>query len=175
MPPQLWYDYDQFNYDKPVITLDDIRRVNPQRHEMEQLTGIVWVSDSADPIELVGFKDLGEEEFWIKGHMPGYPLMPGVLICESAAQLAGFYARKNDILKAGDYIGFGGMDAVPFRKPIYPPARLIIGVRSKRIKPKMRAEFEFQAVVENDLVAHGGLHGVPISRSQSVATQREST
>ena len=172
MPPQLWYDLDQYNYDKPLISLDEIRRVNPQRHEMEQLSGIVYISETADPIEVIGFKDLGEDEFWVKGHMPGYPLMPGVLICECAAQLAGFYARKFDVLKAGDYIGFGGMDEVRFRKPIYPPSRLIIAARSTRIKPKMRAEFEFQAVVNNELVAQGSLHGVPISRAQGVSTQR---
>lgn len=170
MPPQLFFDYAQFNYDRPLFNLDQVRQVNPQRHEMEQLTGVVYIE--RDPLEAIGFKDLTEEEFWVKGHMPGYPLMPGVLICEAAAQLASFYSKKFDVLQAGDYIGFGGMDQVRFRVPIYPPARLILGLRGARVKPKVRAEFDFQAVVDNTLVAHGTIIGVPINRAQSISSRR---
>jgi 3-hydroxyacyl-[acyl-carrier-protein] dehydratase len=170
MPPPLFFDYGSFNYDRPQFNLDQVRGINPQRHEMEMLSGVVHVN--TDRQEVVGFKDLTTEEFWVKGHMPGYALMPGVLICEAAAQLAGFYARKYDILKAGDYIGFGGMSEVVFRAPIYPPARMIIGAKGGRIRPKIRAEFEFQAVVDGVLVAHGSIIGVPISRTQSVSSRK---
>ena len=170
MPPQLYFDYDQFNYDRPKYNLDQVRQVNPQRHEMEQLSGVVHVDK--DALEIIGFKDITEDEFWVKGHMPGYPLMPGVLICEAAAQLAAFFARKFDLLQSGDYVGFGGMDEVRFRAPIYPPCRLIIGIRGGRIKPRLRAEFSFQAVVDGQLVAHGGIIGVPISRTQSIGTRK---
>ena len=34
----------------------------------------------------------GADEFWVRGHMPDYPLMPGVLMCEAAAQLCSFSA-----------------------------------------------------------------------------------
>ena len=40
---------------------------------------------------IVGYKDLTENEFWVRGHMPGFPLLPGVLMCEAAAQLCGYY------------------------------------------------------------------------------------
>ncbi|MFV0444226.1 MAG: 3-hydroxyacyl-ACP dehydratase FabZ family protein [Planctomycetaceae bacterium] len=166
MPPPLFFDYAAYNYDKPQFGLDEVRKINPQRHEMEQLSGVVYVN--RDPLEMIGFKDITDDEFWIKGHMPGYPLMPGVLICECAAQCAGFFARKFDILGAGDYIGFGGMDQVRFRAPIYPPCRMIIGLKGARVKPKVRAEFDFQAVVNGTLVAQGTIMGVPIARSQSV-------
>jgi 3-hydroxyacyl-[acyl-carrier-protein] dehydratase len=170
MPPQLFFDYGRFNYDKPLYNLDQVRQVNPQRHEFEQLSGVVYLD--RDKLEMIGFKDLTEDEFWVKGHMPGYPLMPGVLICEAAAQLAGFFARKFDVLQAGDYIGFGGMDQVRFRAPIYPPARLVIGLKGARVKVKVRAEFEFQAVVDQTLVAHGSIFGVPINRSQGISSRK---
>jgi 3-hydroxyacyl-[acyl-carrier-protein] dehydratase len=170
MPPQLFYDYASYNYDKPLFNLDQVRQVNPQRHEFEQLSGVVYLH--REKLEIVGFKEITEDEFWVKGHMPGYPLMPGVLICESAAQLAGFFARKYDVLQAGDYIGFGGMDQVRFRAPIYPPSRLIIGLKVIKVKPKVRAEFEFQAVVNGVLVAHGTILGVPINRSQSISSRK---
>lgn len=169
MPPQLFYEYGKFNYDKPLYNLDQVRQVNPQRHEFEQLDGVVYIQ--REPMEIVGFKEITENEFWTKGHMPGYPLMPGVLICEAAAQLASFFSRKFDVLQAGDYIGFGGMDQVRFRAPVYPPCRLVIGLKVLRVKVKVRAEFEFQAVVNGTLVAHGTILGVPINRSQGISTR----
>lgn len=166
MPPQAFFDYQQYNFDKPLYGLDEIRKVNPQRHEMEQLSGVVWVDQEHHGV--IGFKDITEDEFWIKGHMPGFALMPGVLLCEAAAQLAGFYARKFNVLQHGDYLGFGGMDGVRFRGPVFPGSRLIICARGTRIKPKLRAEFEFQGFVNDKLVFNGGMIGVPITREQKV-------
>ena len=112
---------DPLSYDAASIIMgpERLREMNPQRHEMEQLTGIVYVD--RDQHVIVGFKDVTDQEFWVPGHMPGFPLMPGVILCECAAQLAGFYARKYDLL-GGDYLGFGGMEEVRFRQPVYPPA-----------------------------------------------------
>lgn len=164
MPAKAFFDYQQYNYDKPKFDLNEIRRFNPQRHEMEQLTGIVWVDETTH--SLIGFKDVAEDEFWVKGHMPGFPLMPGVLLCEAAAQLAGFYARKYDILEAGDYMGFGGMDTIRFRSPVYPGSRLIILARLLKLKIKRLAEFEFQGFVGDTMVYNGTIIGVPISRNR---------
>jgi 3-hydroxyacyl-[acyl-carrier-protein] dehydratase len=165
MPQQPLYDFTQFNFDKPVFTLADIRRINPQRHEMEQLTAIVHIDQANHGI--VGYKDVTEEEFWIAGHMPGFPLMPGVILCECAAQLASFYARKYELVE-GDYLGFGGMEHVRFRSPVMPGCRLILMARVTRVRKKRRAEFEFQGFVGNRMVFSGEMIGVPISREQRI-------
>ena len=159
------YDFSQFDYDHPLFGLSEIRKVNPQRHEMEQLTAIVHIDRENDGI--VGFKDVTDDEFWIQGHMPGFPLMPGVILCECAAQLAGFYARKFDLL-GGDYLGFGGLDSVRFKAPVFPNSRLVIAARATRIKKHRLSKFEFQGYVGEKLVYNGEMIGVPIVRDQQV-------
>jgi 3-hydroxyacyl-[acyl-carrier-protein] dehydratase len=166
MPPQTLYDISQFDFDNPLFDLDEIRKVNPQRHEMEQLTGIVHID--RENHGLVGFKDVTDKEFWVRGHMPGFPLMPGVILCECAAQLAGFYARKYNILGAGDFLGFGGMSDVRFRRPVFPGERLVIAARVTSIRAKRRAEFEFQGFVDEKMVFSGEMIGVPIDRNTTI-------
>lgn len=163
MAPQPLVPFDdlELDFEAPMYNLEDIRRINPQRHEMEQLTGIVHVNQENH--EIVGFKDVTDEEFWIAGHMPGFPIMPGIVLCECAAQLAGFYARKYDIMQ-GDYVGFGGMNEVRFRAPVFPNCRLVLAARAVKIRPKRQSIFQFQGFVEGKLVFNGEMIGVPIMR-----------
>lgn len=163
MAPQWLFNLDELelDFDNPLYSLEDIRRVNPQRHEMEQLTGVVWVDSENHGV--IGFKDVTDEEFWIAGHMPGFPIMPGIVLCECAAQLAGFYARKFDIMQ-GDYLGFGGMNEVRFRAPVFPNTRLIIAAKAIKIRPKRQSIFQFQGYADDKLIFNGEMIGVPIMR-----------
>ena len=168
MRPQQIYELEELelDFDNPLHDLQEIRKVNPQRHEMEQLTGILHIDRENDRI--VGYKDVTDKEFWIQGHMPGFPLMPGVVLCECAAQLAGFYARKFQIL-GGDFLGFGGMSEVRFRAPVFPGSRLVLMARVDRVRAGRRAEFSFQGYVEGKMVFSGNMIGVPINRDQEIA------
>lgn len=159
MPPQVLYDLAAIDFDHPLYTIDDIREVNPQRFEMEQLTAIVHVD--AEGHGIVGYKQLTFDEFWCAGHMPGYPLMPGVLQCEAAAQLASFYTRKFGLL-GGSFVGFGGLDDVRFRSPVFPGNRLDLMARAVRIKAGRLAEFEFQGLVGGTMAFSGKMTGVAI-------------
>lgn len=165
MPPPPFVDLSKLDFNKPLFDLQEIRRVNPQRHEMEQLTGIVHID--RDNHVAAGYKDVTHEEFWITGHMPGFPLMPGVILCECAAQLAGFYARKFNLL-GGDYLGFGGMDNVRFRYPVFPGCRLVLAAKVTKIRPHRRAEYDFQGFVEDRMVFSGSMIGVPINRDRKI-------
>ena len=50
----------------------------------------------------VGYKDITDHEFWVRGHMPGLPLMPGVVMLESIAQLCSFVTQRYDLLGLRD-------------------------------------------------------------------------
>ena len=112
MPPELILDPERVDLGRVLADRDELRRVNPQRFEMEQLDAIVCMDPERETI--VGYKDVRADEFWTRGHMPGFPLLPGVLMCEAAAQLVGYYVTVCGF-KVGDYIGFAGMENVRFR------------------------------------------------------------
>jgi 3-hydroxyacyl-[acyl-carrier-protein] dehydratase len=154
-------DISLIDFDNLVFTLADIREINPQRDEMEQLSGIVHVDESRNII--VGYKTVTDSEFWVRGHMPGFPLMPGVVQCECAAQLGGFYARKFDLI-GGDYLGFGGMDDVRFRKPVFPNCRLVLAAQVTRVMARRLAKFSFQGYVDGELMFEGRMLGVTVNR-----------
>ena len=165
MPPPSLFPLDSLDFDNPEFDLDEVRKVNPQRHEMEQLTAVLQVDQEVPG--LVGYKDIGDDEFWITGHMPGFPLMPGVVMWECAAQLAGFFARKYNVL-GGDYVGFGGMNDVKFRFPVFPGDRLVLMAMVTKVRPHRRAEFDFQGFVGDRMVFCGSMFGVPIDRDQKI-------
>jgi len=170
MPPPPLYDVSQIDFSRPVFDIEAIRRINPQRNQMEQLTAVVYV----DTVEhgVVGYKDITEDEFWVPGHMPGFPLMPGVVMCEAAAQLAGFYASKYKLL-GGDFVGFGGMDEIRFRAPVFPNCRLVLMAKMTELRPNRRAKFDFQGYVKDQLVFTGSMIGVPISRDHRIKKNDE--
>jgi 3-hydroxyacyl-[acyl-carrier-protein] dehydratase len=163
MPPELLLDPTRLDLSRVAAGRAEIECVNPQRFEMEQLTAIVRVDAEQDLI--VGYKDVTADEFWVRGHMPDYPLMPGVLMCEAAAQLCSYYvvtAGKGQ----GDFIGFGGMENVRFRGPVRPGDRLVL--IAKGIKMHRRQTiFNVQGFVGSTMVFHADIIGVPMLRQAS--------
>jgi 3-hydroxyacyl-[acyl-carrier-protein] dehydratase len=159
MPPAAMVDPATIDTSHALYDLDAIRAGNPQRFEMEQLTAIVHVD--TDENLIVGYKDVRQDEFWVRGHMPDYPLMPGVLMCEAAAQLCSFYCHLIELLKDG-FIGFGGMEDVRFRGQVRPGDRLVVMAKASRIH-RRQTQFETQGFVDGNMVFHGRIIGVPLS------------
>jgi 3-hydroxyacyl-[acyl-carrier-protein] dehydratase len=159
MPPAPLVDPAAIDTSRVVADREAIRRFNPQRFEMEQLTAIVLL-DLANNL-VIGYKDVALDEFWVRGHMPDYPLMPGVLICEAAAQLSTFYCGSVRLHKTG-FVGFGGMEDVRFRGQVRPGDRLVLVGKGIRLH-RRHTIFECQGFVGTNMVFHGRVIGVHIA------------
>jgi 3-hydroxyacyl-[acyl-carrier-protein] dehydratase len=123
MPSPLLFDLSGINLNsKPVFTKDDILKINPQNYEMQQLDGVLWYDK--DKFLVLGYKDVGKNEFWIRGHIPGRPIMPAVIMVECAAQLLSFFVRK--VYGVEGFIGFTGIEATKFRAAVTPGQRLYL-------------------------------------------------
>jgi 3-hydroxyacyl-[acyl-carrier-protein] dehydratase len=146
-------DFNHIQYD-----IEAIRQANKQRFEMEQLTAVVQVDIGRRII--IAYKDVTADEFWIRGHIPGRPLMPGVIMCESAAQAASFLLF-HILPKKPEFIGFGGMDSVRFRGMVVPGDRFVIVGKMEEMRSRI-STLRAQGFVGSKMVFEGTIHGVPM-------------
>jgi len=159
VPPELLVDLDTIDLTQVQFTIDQIREINPQRYEMEHLSGIITYRP--DEGYVVGYKDVRDDEFWVSGHIPGRPLLPGVIMIEAAAQLSSFYYKMHMGKDDPRFVGFGGVTDVKFRRTVAPGQRLLILARVQELKSR-RAVFATQEVVDGTLAFEGTIIGMPV-------------
>ncbi len=97
---------------------------------------------------------INEPQF--QGHFPERPLMPGVLIVESMAQVGGIIVTQMPDLPKGLFV-FAGINNVKFRKPVVPGDQLVITCELLGIKRKRFGKVKGQVHVEGELVCEGEL------------------
>ena len=155
-------DVSQIDTSSVAVSRDEIYKVNPHRHEFMQLDGINFIDH--DKKVIAGYRDVREDEFWVRGHIPGRPLFPGVLMIEAAAQMCSAYYKF--VQKDERFLGFGGVDRVKFRGQVVPGDRLILLGRVAELRSR-RAVFDTQGVLEDGaggfkVVFEGRITGMPI-------------
>lgn len=155
----LLVDLNSIDLNAVYADIDEIRKYNPQRHEMEQLTAIVYADTEEN--SCVGYKDITDNEFWVRGHMPGMPLMPGVVMVEAMAQVCSYFVQKFDLL-GSEMVGFGGLQDVRFRGPVRPGDRLFLLCKLLKIRRGRMIVCRFQGVVNGSLVVDGEMKGIPL-------------
>ena len=162
MPPPLLFDLSQIDLKaNPVFDKEAIGKVNPQRFEMQQLDGILWYDKKKRLI--LGYKDVREDEFWVRGHIPGRPVMPAVIMVEAAAQLSSFFTKQ--VYEEKGFIGFAGIDTAKFRSIVEPGQRLyLLGhiTKYKHRKNTTHVTISVQGIVENTMVFEAVISGMRI-------------
>jgi 3-hydroxyacyl-[acyl-carrier-protein] dehydratase len=108
---------------------------------------------------VLGYKDVRDDEFWVPGHIPGRPLLPGVIMIEAAAQLAAYVMRQR--FPHVGFVGFTGCDAVKFRGQVPPGKRFYLLGKEYQFKPR-RFICAAQGVVDDTLVFEAQITGMPI-------------
>ncbi len=159
MPPALLFDLTPIDLNgKPLFDREAICKVNPQRFEMQQLDGILWYNKEAH--QILGYKDVTLAEFWIRGHIPGRPLMPGVVQIEAAAQLLSFFVAQ--IYEEHGFIGFGGIERAKFRATIEPGCRLYLLGHLSEIRRSRKYVCDVQGVVNGALAFEATIAGLRV-------------
>ena len=162
MPPRLFFDLSQIDLTaKPLFDKEAICKVNPQKYEMQQLDGILWYDK--EKFLILGYKDVTDNEFWIRGHIPGRPLMPGVIMVEAAAQLASFFMKQVYELKG--FVGFAGINSAKFRSVVEPGQKLyLLGhiTKFKRRRDTAHVTTNVQGVVDGAIVFETTIAGMKV-------------
>jgi len=158
MPPPLLFDLSQIDLTaEPVFDREAVAKVNPQRFEMQQLDGILWYDK--EQFLILGYKDVREDEFWVRGHIPDRPLMPGVIMIEAAAQLSSFLVKQ--VYGLEGFIGFAGIDSAKFRAVVEPGQRLYLLGHITKFKRK-KYTCSVQGVVDDTMVFEALVSGMNV-------------
>jgi 3-hydroxyacyl-[acyl-carrier-protein] dehydratase len=135
----------------PTLTNDDILRLIPHRDTMLLIDGVSDYDLHAKT--LTAFRHVAPDDFYFKGHFPGAPIMPGVLIVEALAQAAGIFVGVFQPDKYSNMsILFMSIENVRFRAPVQPTCDLTLHVQLERGRSDIW-KFNGTALVGTQVVA----------------------
>lgn len=134
-----------------MMDIQAIRQFLPHRYPFLLVDRVTRVEPG---VRISGFKNVSANEEFFNGHFPEKPVMPGMLILESMAQLAGILGFHTTGKRPADgYIYlFAGADNVRFKRPVVPGDRLELSAESGPSKRNIY-KFSCQAMVDGELVA----------------------
>lgn len=147
-----------------MLDIKEIQALLPHRYPFLMVDRIIDVEPG---VKITGLKNVSINEPFFEGHFPGNPIMPGVLIVEALAQIAGILAFRSGA--KGDTVYFMSIERAKFRKPVVPgdQLRLVVNKTQERgnvwkfsgsaiVEEKPVAEAEFTAMVLTSEPLGGG-------------------
>ncbi len=131
---------------KKTFSALEIQELLPHRYPFALVDRII---DYVPGEKAVGLKNLTINESFFQGHIPGRPIMPGVLQLEAMAQVGGIVLTLLPGMK-GKFFAFAGIEKARFRKPIVPGDQLIMTVKLLSFRHRI-AKMYGQGMVDNQL------------------------
>jgi len=132
----------------PSLDIQAIRDILPHRFPMLLVDRI----EELEAERIVGIKNVSINEPFFNGHFPDYPVMPGVLIVEAMAQVAGVLVLSQIADCKNKLVLLAGVNGAKFRKPVRPGDQLRIEMKLSRRKATM-AKMSGIASVDGVVVA----------------------
>ncbi len=130
-----------------MLDIMEIQKILPHRYPFLFVDRILEVEPGK---RIIGLKNVTFDEHFFQGHFPGRPIMPGVLIVEAMAQVAGILVHKT-ALTDDRMVYFMSIDKVKFRKPVVPGDQLMLEVVPLQSRGSVH-KFKGEAKVEGKLV-----------------------
>ncbi len=158
MPPPLLLDIEATDLDHVLMTREQIYDRLPHGYEFMLLDGLLHMDEQTNAA--IAYHDVREDGFWVRGHLPGRPIFPGILMIEAAAHLASLMAVRFPEFD-GKFLGLGGVGNAKFRETVLPGARMYLLVVPLEIKPR-RIICATQGVVNGRLVFEAEIRGMPV-------------
>jgi 3-hydroxyacyl-[acyl-carrier-protein] dehydratase len=151
-------DLATLDLSRNVVPEAELRALVPHRDCFQLLDGVCYFDPERQYI--VTYKDWEADAWWAKGHIPGKPLMPGVLMIEGAAQTATFLIKKVVGWQVDQFVGLGGLNDVRFRGQVVPPARVYFIAGPGNVSGRRLARFPAQAFCNGQMIMEMELLGV---------------
>jgi len=134
------------------LDIRDIMNILPHREPFLFVDRIISLEKGK---RATGLKNVTINDYFFKGHFPGRPVMPGVLIIEAMAQVGGVMMLASEENR-GNLAFFMAADNLKFRRPVVPGDQLIFEVEAGRIKAKT-GQVHGKALVDGKVVAEADL------------------
>lgn len=114
----------------PKLSKEEIKNIIPHR---EPFLLVDEIEEVEPGLKIRGIKYVREDEYYFKGHFPSNPIMPGVLIIESIAQVGAVSLLMMPQNK-GKLVLFAGIDKTRFKRIVRPGDKLVIEVEMEGFK-----------------------------------------
>jgi 3-hydroxyacyl-[acyl-carrier-protein] dehydratase len=152
---ELLFDFDAIDKNAIAMTHEAVGAFLPQTGPMRMLDHVVWMDK--DTFVGLGVKKVRHDEFWVPHHIPGRPLLPGVLMIEAAAQLCSLVQTIGANITG--FLGFTHCDETVFRGQVVPGDNLYL--LAKQIERNRRRFIsKAQGVVNGKLVFETTITGM---------------
>ena len=142
------------------LDANQIQKIIPHRYPFLLVDAITELEPGK---KIVGLKSVTVNEPFFSGHFPGTPVMPGVLIIESLAQVAAVLVLREIPDREKKLVYFSGIDKARFRQPVVPGDQLELVVEVLRLKPRL-GKLRGEAFVRGKRVAEAEILSTIVDR-----------